>query len=501
MSHPTKTTSQPSTDSVYLDFLLNSASIGIWEYNVKQVTLYWGLETKKIHEVPHDYTPTVEEAINFYKEGKCREIITKLFFNCLEKKENFDIELQITTAKGNDKWVRVMAQPLIEHGELTKIIGAFQDIDEKTKLAKKLAAKESLLSKIFEHSVVGKATFDLNGKWLKVNNSLCDMFGYTEKEFLELSSFKDIAHPDDKNVGLDLDKKMISGEINHFKIEKKYRSKTGKTIYALLSSTIVKSTENKPQFIIVQISDLTQIKQASQEIEKLLETTEKQNKRLLNFAHIVSHNLRSHSGNLKMLLDIIKSDLKGIEGNEAFSLLDHAVNELQETVSSLNEVATINIKNDMSITPVNLLKSFKSVLASINGELLKSEAKLTLDIDPNLYVNAVPAYLDSIILNFLTNAIKYRKPNINLEIDISTLIQKEFVIIKIKDNGLGIDLERNGSKLFGMYKTFHKHKDARGIGLFITKNQVESIGGKIEVKSKVNIGSTFFVYLKHHENN
>lgn len=500
MARPSKARLSPSTDSVYLDFILNSASIGTWEYVIKEQSLHWGLETKKIHELPHDYMPNLEEAIDFYKAGKNKDTITKLFSECIENLQSFDVELQITTAKGNDRWVRSIAQPLIENGELVKVIGIFQDIHKKTIIAKDLAAKEAMLSKIFDHAVVGKATINLKGKWLKVNNSLCDMLGYKEEEFFNFQSFKDIAHPEDVHVGLGFHKKMLAGEINHFKVEKRYLSKTGEIIYALLSSSMVKDKNNEPQFIIVQISDLTNIKKASREIEKLLHTTENQNKRLLNFAHIVSHNLRSHSGNLKMLLDIIKSDLECIEGNEAFSLLDHAVDELQETVSSLNEVATINIKNDLSITPVNLLKSFKSVLASINGQIMKSEAKLTLDIDPNLHVNAVPAYLDSIILNFLTNAIKYRKPNIDLEIDISTVIKKEYVILKIKDNGLGIDLERNGAKLFGMYKTFHKHKDARGIGLFITKNQVESIGGKIEVKSKVNIGSTFFIYLKHHEN-
>jgi PAS domain S-box-containing protein len=501
MQRPSKTKLMPSTDSVYLDFILNSASIGTWEYVIKEQGLHWGLETKKIHELPHDYVPNVEEAINFYKAGKNRDTITKLFSECIENLQSFDVDLQITTAKGNDKWVRSIAQPLIENGELKKVIGVFQDINEKTIISKNLAAKEAMLSKIFDHAMIGKATINLQGEWLKVNNSLCDMLGYTEKEFLNFTSFKDIAHPEDAHVGLDFYKKMLAKEINNFKIEKRYISKKGEVIYALLSASIVNDKNNKPQFIIIQISDLTNIKKASREIEKLLNTTENQNKRLLNFAHIVSHNLRSHSGNLKMLLDIIKTDLTSIEDNEAFSLLDNAVDELQETVSSLNEVATINIGNDLSITHVNLFKSFKSVLASINAQVMQSKAKLTLDIDPDLYVNAVPAYLDSIILNFLTNAIKYKKPNIDLEIDISAVIKKEFVVLKIKDNGLGIDLEQNGPKLFGMYKTFHKHKDARGIGLFITKNQVESIGGKIEVKSKVNIGSTFFIYLKHHENN
>lgn len=68
-------------------------------------------------------------------------------------------------------------------------------------------------------------------------------------------------------------------------------------------------------------------------------------------------------------------------------------------------------------------------------------------------------------------------------------------MLNFQDNGLGIDLEKHGEKLFGMYKTFHQHPDSRGVGLFITRNQVESMGGKIEVSSTVNVGTTFSIHL------
>jgi sensor histidine kinase regulating citrate/malate metabolism len=71
------------------------------------------------------------------------------------------------------------------------------------------------------------------------------------------------------------------------------------------------------------------------------------------------------------------------------------------------------------------------------------------------------------------------------------------VVLEIQDNGLGIDLARHGDKLFGMYKTFHKNENARGIGLFITKNQIESMGGSVTVDSKTNKGTTFKIYFNN----
>lgn len=500
MPYSTKSISQTTSDGHYLNFIQKSVSIGIWEYDLNPSILHWDIETKKIHEVDKDFVPNVDTAINFYKAGYSRDTITKLFNECIVKLKEYDVELQITTPKGLTKWVRAIGKPIVENGELIKVIGLFQDIDEKTRLSKNLADKESLLRKSFEYAVIGKATTDLKGNWLTVNKSLCKTFGYSEKELRQFS-FRDLTHPDDINIGAKSIKAMLEGKKDNLKTEKRYINKKGETIWALLSTSIVRDNNNVPQFFITQINDLTLIKKASREIEKLLITTGNQNKRLLNFAHIVSHNLRSHSGNLKMLLDIIKTDMPEILDNEAFELLDHAVNQLQETVENLNEVATINVKNHIETEPQNLLKSFENVFAIINAQIKESDAEIKLDIDSKIYVSAIPAYLDSILLNVLTNAIKYRRPNANLKINLKATIKKSYVVIKVKDNGVGIDLNKHGAKLFGMYKTFHQHKDARGIGLFITKNQIESMGGKIEVKSKVNIGTTFYIYLKHHEAN
>ena len=100
------------------------------------------------------------------------------------------------------------------------------------------------------------------------------------------------------------------------------------------------------------------------------------------------------------------------------------------------------------------------------------------------------------IKNFLTNGIKYSSTERDSFIRISCEDTGRFICIKIEDNGIGIDLRRHGAKLFGMYKTFHKNEDARGIGLFITKNQIEAMGGRVEASSEINKGTVFSVLLK-----
>jgi K+-sensing histidine kinase KdpD len=148
---------------------------------------------------------------------------------------------------------------------------------------------------------------------------------------------------------------------------------------------------------------------------------------------------------------------------------------------------------------LNLYDYVEKAMYNIIAMAQNAEATIYNEIDEDLCVKAMPAYLDSIILNFLTNAIKYKKPTEPAKIEINTSIKDRFIVLEIRDYGQGIDLIKYGEKLFGMYKTFHKHDDSRGLGLFITKNQVEAIGGKIEVESEVNEGTTFYIYLKTHE--
>ncbi|MBT8295196.1 MAG: ATP-binding protein, partial [Gramella sp.] len=106
------------------------------------------------------------------------------------------------------------------------------------------------------------------------------------------------------------------------------------------------------------------------------------------------------------------------------------------------------------------------------------------------------SYLESILLNFLTNALRYSSSERTPEIEILGYREYAHWIMEIKDNGIGIDLEHHGDKVFGLYKTFTDRKDSRGVGLFITKNQINAMGGDVTVESIPGVGTTFKVFFK-----
>ncbi|WP_418509379.1 PAS domain S-box protein [Corallibacter sp.] len=484
-----------------LNFIQKAAKIGTWHVNLENNEVSWSKLTKQIHDVSEDYSVNIDAAIGYYKEGFSRDKITYCFNCCITEKKPFDVELEIVSAKGREKWVRAIGFPVVENENCIKVQGLFQDITEKNKTLQKLALKEEQFRKTFESTAIGMAIVSLDGRWLKVNKSLKNMLGYTNDEFTS-RTFKDLTHKDDLELGQKELKQLLQKEVSSFKIEKRYIHKNNDVIWVSLSVSLVSNDDGIPLHLVAQINDITQRKQSERKVKSLLDITKDQNSRLLNFAHIVSHNLRSHSGNLEMLLDLMKFEEPEATDNSYFPLINTAVDHLSETVENLNQVAIINTKIHEDLTPINLHDVVNKTANSVNASIIENNAKINNLVNPNQIIHTIPAYLDSILLNFLTNSLKYRKENADPIITFKADTSKDsdnnpILILDIEDNGVGIDLDKHGKKLFGMYKTFHKHKDSRGLGLFITKNQIEAIGGKVFVKSKVGIGTIFSLHLRY----
>jgi len=230
-------------------------------------------------------------------------------------------------------------------------------------------------------------------------------------------------------------------------------------------------------------------------VEKSLQVISQQNGRLLNFAHIVSHNLRSHSSNFQLTLDLLNTIESKEEELELMESLRVISNNLNTTIHHLNEVVTIQSKATDSKKEIELDKVLQHVKGSIQRDIHEADATIYSDFSEVPIVTYIPAYLESIFFNLLTNAIKYRHPDRPAVIDVFTTEEDMDTYLIFKDNGRGIDLDVYGERVFNMYQTFHNIQGSVGIGLFITKNQIESQNGTIEIESKVDLGTTFKIKL------
>lgn len=252
--------------------------------------------------------------------------------------------------------------------------------------------------------------------------------------------------------------------------------------------------------ILMFTEDITDRKRSEQRVQNLLEITQSQNRRLQNFAHIVSHNLRSHAGNIEFILELLAESHPDLLKEELMQMLHSASGNLRTTVRDLNEIAIIHSRANKCCSHINLNKTLEKALEVTHSEAVKQQVCIYNEVPDQLEVWGIPAYVESICLNLITNAIRYSAPDKEREVRILGEKDRYLTHLTISDNGIGIDLERHGTEIFGMYKTFHDHPQSHGLGLFITKNQVEAMSGSITVESSVGTGTTFRVSLPNQRN-
>jgi light-regulated signal transduction histidine kinase (bacteriophytochrome) len=222
---------------------------------------------------------------------------------------------------------------------------------------------------------------------------------------------------------------------------------------------------------------------------------ENTNRQLSNFSHIASHNLRAPVGNLILLQDVYKESTDSEDKNMLFSKMEVVLGLLNETLNDLVETVKIQGNKDIIHDPINFVCIFNKILAMLGSQILESSAIITSDFSKVPDIEYPKLYMESIMLNLLSNSIRYRSPNRIPEIHFWTEVNTNEIKLMARDNGLGIDLKKSGHRLFGLSNTFHRHPDSKGVGLYMTKTQIEAVGGSITVESEVDRGSTFIITL------
>ena len=362
------------------------------------------------------------------------------------------------------------------------------------KQTRKIIKRETEFRAIFNQAPVGIAKIDtVTGNFITVNNEYGKIIGYSNQELLE-TNFQTITHPNDLELDLSKMTELKSGLINDFHIEKRCIHKSGNIVWVnLFVATLWKKNNTVINHIAI-VEDITEKKKAEQELNQSFLLASEQNKRLLNFSYIVSHNLRSHTSNIQLISDLMETSKSKEEQDEMILLLKKVSKSLDETMRNLNEVVTIRNNINITIEKLNLNYFIENTLIILANQITNKSATIINKVPKDVYIEYNKAYLESILYNFLSNAIRYSHPNRNPIIILS--FDKNMKSLSITDNGIGIDLKKNQEDLFGMYKTFNNNPDAKGLGLFLTKNQIDSMGGKVETKSELGIGTTFTVYFK-----
>ena len=408
----------------------------------------------------------------------------------------YSIEKQLIQKGGSVLWVKLSVSPLWKENSTGNThIAIVQDITDKIEAQEELTQKEKRYRALVENGGEVVTIFNRNGKATYSSPAIQKIAGYSEEEInsIELSS---LIHPKDFQVLENQIKEAIkfpSKPISGFTIRAK--NKRGEWRWA--ESTITNLLEDPSvNGFVGNFRDVSDKKEAEINLNKSYQMVMEQNRRLLNFSYIVSHNLRSHSSNIQAILSLYNTTQLEDEKQNYIELLSKVGSALNQTLDDLNEVVSINTNLDLSIEDLQINTFLNKTIDLLQMQINKKAAIIIRNVPDEMTVKFNSAYLESVLLNFLTNALKYREPSRKLEILITGYKEKEVWILEIADNGVGIDLERHGNKMFGLYKTFTPLPNSRGVGLFITRNQIEAMGGKVTVESELGVGSIFKIYFK-----
>jgi PAS domain S-box-containing protein len=213
-----------------------------------------------------------------------------------------------------------------------------------------------------------------------------------------------------------------------------------------------------------------------------------------DFNRIVAHNLRGPAGSIQMILAMMAESDSDTEKSELFVMLNQSSTALNETLNDLMNVLEVRNNNTLPYDNCDLTEIVAGVEAMLTGQIISKNATIHTTFEaPTLKFPKI--YLESIFYNMISNSLKYSKAGIPPEIRITSRYANDKVMLTFNDNGLGIDLIMHGNSMFKLNKIFHRGFDSKGVGLFMSKTQIEAFGGSISVESAPNIGTTFTIEL------
>ncbi|MDJ1485575.1 two-component regulator propeller domain-containing protein [Cytophagaceae bacterium YF14B1] len=256
-------------------------------------------------------------------------------------------------------------------------------------------------------------------------------------------------------------------------------------------------TQNR-ELLIIRKQIEAQNQNLDQQVKERTKELTAFNQQLEQFAFITAHNLRAPVARILGLGQLLQDQGYSIEERLDFTdKMAFTAAELDQVVKDLNTILEFRKNATLSLTPIHLKEELKMIKANLANEITETGAEIIENFSQVETIYSLKPYVDSILLNLIHNAIKYRSPERKPYITIQTQLIDEFVCVIVRDNGLGIDLETYQHKLFTLYKRFHFHVEGKGLGLYLVKTQVLALGGKIEVESVLNQGTAFKVYLKY----
>lgn len=446
------------------------AKIGTWELDLTTNQLFWSEMVKEIHEVSPSFSPELDTAVNFYKEGLSRIMIRQAIEKAVQQQEEFDLELQIITGKGKELWVRAIGRPIVANGSTIKLVGVFQNIQS----VKSIQADLRIFSQMIEQSPSSIVVTDTNGNIQYVNPAFCYTTGYSDIEVVGKNPrvLKSGKTPDSTYAEMWHDLKAgktWSGILCN-------KKKNGDLYWESASIAPIINNEGKTVSYVAIKENITekvllekQLKEEQSEFQKKMTDAiiAAQEKERTQIGRELHDNINQLLASAKMFLKFSRNDEESYQQTE--QILQNAIDEIRKLSHLLVLPSVINSKLSETIdTIVYELKGNTEI--QIHKDIINFD---DYDVSHNLKMN-----IYRIIQIQLNNIYKHAKAS-NIWISIIHHESSKTIDINIKDDGIGFDTKKRTS----------------GIGLLNMRTRASLFDGRVDISSSPGKGCEVKVTL------
>lgn len=473
---------------------------GVWFYNLDQDTLNWDEQMFEIYEIdPKDFSGDFSSLESLVHEEDL-DMVKESYRQAVEEKGEYNVVFRIHSFKGNLKYIK--ANGVLVRSSKTGdrlFTGANQDITEIIKEREEKEELSQILRDSQETAIIGSWQHNVKtGQTYNdvITKRICGLEPDYDLQAAEGISFYKEGWSRD-TITKRFGELIETGR--SYDLELPMITKQGKEIWVRAIGKPVYNSKKEIVKVTGVFQDITAQKEKEQRLiesnehlKKLGERLSEQNRKLHDFAHITSHNLRAPVANLMMLKELLLIEKDPSELAQLHSLIGETTERLNETLDHLLDALVVQSEVSVERQKINLENQVEDLKSRLNYVIKEAGVKIETDLKlRHLYFN--PLYLESILLNLVSNALKFRRNEVESTLVIKSYLYGEYPVMEITDNGIGIDLEQHRDRIFGLSNTFHHHGSAKGVGLFMCKNHMEAMGGTIRVESEVNVGTTFIL--------
>ncbi|MCA9019727.1 MAG: response regulator [Planctomycetaceae bacterium] len=483
-----------------LDFALESGQIGVWEWNLKTDTLVWDQRTRKIFDTDPEMTNLCFEDFSRRLHPDDHDYVKDLIEECIKTGNPYHAHYRIIHTDGSVHYIQSQGRVVSdEEGEPEQLIGVCHDFTEKQLQENALVESELNFRSTFEQAAMGIAHVAPDGQWLRVNEGFCKIVGYQSEELLPLR-IHELSHPDELETDLENMQRMLAGEIESYSIEKRYLTKQRAAVWTNMTVSLIRHQTGEPKYFIFVIENIQERKEAKEKLKAAKQTAEEANQAKSEFLANMSHELRTPLNGVIGMTELLAGTHLNQRQQEFVDACRNSGESLLNLINDILDFSKIEAgKLDLDLHDFDLEKLVFDTVSTMAWRTTEKDLELPCFVDPEsrLTLKGDSYRLRQILVNLVGNAIKFTDSG-EVLVRTRTVSRDQGKIrihFSVTDTGIGI----SESKLNRLFQSFSqvdasttRNYGGTGLGLVISQNLVELMGGSIGIESQEGIGSTFW---------